>query len=111
MQEIEALTRCPECKGEHLVRDYERAEIVCEDCGLVLENSLIDEGPEWRALDSEQRESPERAGPPSSIKSPDKGLSTSIRWRNKEADGRQTPHKAPAQDYPPRKRQPRARPA
>ncbi len=109
MQEVEALTRCPECKGEHLVRDYERAEIVCEDCGLVLDSALIDEGPEWRAFDSEQRESRERAGPPSTIMSHDKGLSTSIGWRNKDAYGRQIPHKSRAQIYRLRKWQHRIR--
>src|SRR2546427_86641 len=109
VQEVEALTRCPECKGEHLVRDYERAEIVCNDCGLVLDESLIDEGPEWRAFDSEQRESRERAGPPSTIMSHDKGLSTSIGWRNKDAYGRQIPHKSRAQIYRLRKWQHRIR--
>src|SRR3990172_9255231 len=109
MQEVEALTRCPECKGEHLVRDYERAEIVCADCGLVLDEFLIDEGPGWRAFDSEQRESRERAGPPSTMLSHDKGLSTSIGWRNKDAYGRQIPHKSRAQIYRLRKWQHRIR--
>jgi transcription initiation factor TFIIB len=109
MQEVEALTRCPECKGEHLVRDYERAEIVCADCGLVLDEFLIDEGPDWRAFDSEQRESRERAGPPSTMLSHDKGLSTSIGWRNKDAYGRQIPHKSRAQIYRLRKWQHRIR--
>ena len=45
MREIEIVTKCPECTGEHLVRDYERAEIVCNDCGLVLDDMIIDEGP------------------------------------------------------------------
>src|SRR3989337_2186416 len=109
MQEVEAVTKCPECAGDHLIRDYERAEIVCESCGLVLDSSLIDEGPEWRAFDSEQRESRERAGPPSSIMSHDKGLSTSIGWRNKDAYGRQIPHKSRAQIYRLRKWQHRIR--
>src|SRR5213594_9699 len=85
VREVEITTQCPECHGDHLVRDYSRAEIVCEDCGLVLDDMIIDEGPEWRAFDSEQRESRERAGPPSTIMAHDKGLSTSIGWRNKDA--------------------------
>src|SRR5438132_1716059 len=58
VREVEITTQCPECRGDHLVRDYSRAEIVCEDCGLVLDDMIIDEGPEWRAFYSEQRESP-----------------------------------------------------
>src|SRR3989442_6398018 len=99
VREVEITTQCPECRGDHLVRDYSRAEIVCEDCGLVLDDMIIDEGPEWRAFDSEQRESRERAGTPSTIMAHDKGLSTSIGWRNKDAYGRQMPHKSPAQIY------------
>src|SRR2546422_1146471 len=85
VREVEITTQCPECRGDHLVRDYSRAEIVCEDCGLVLDDMIIDEGPEWRAFDSEQRESRERAGPPSTIMAHDKGLSTSIGLRDKDA--------------------------
>ncbi len=109
MKEIEVVNACPECSSERLVRDYERAEIVCESCGLVLDQFIIDEGPDWRAFDSEQRESRERAGPPSSVMSHDKGLSTSIGWRNKDAYGRQIPHKSRAQIYRLRKWQHRIR--
>src|SRR3989304_3460532 len=109
MKEIEVMTTCPECRSEHLIRDYERAEIVCESCGLVLDDFIIDEGPDWRAFDTEQRESRERAGPPSSVMSHDKGLSTSIGWRNKDAYGRQIPHKSRAQIYRLRKWQHRIR--
>src|SRR5467141_1269760 len=109
VREVEITTACPECRGDHLVRDYSRAEIVCEDCGLVLDDMIIDEGPEWRAFDSEQRESRERAGPPSTIMAHDKGLSTSIGWRNKDAYGRQIPHKSRAQIYRLRKWQHRIR--
>jgi len=109
MREVEVVTQCPECRAGHLVRDYERAEIVCESCGLVLDEALIDAGPEWRAFDAEQRESRERSGPPSSIMAHDKGLSTSIGWRNKDAFGKQIPHKSRAQIYRLRKWQHRIR--
>ena len=46
MKEIEVVNACPECSSERLVRDYERAEIVCESCGLVLDDFIIDEGPD-----------------------------------------------------------------
>src|SRR3989442_10310002 len=50
VREVEITTQCPECRGDHLVRDYSRAEIVCEDCGLVLDDMIIDEGPECRCF-------------------------------------------------------------
>ncbi len=109
MAEVDIITRCPECNSPHLVRDYERAEVICQDCGLVLDEGMIDEGPEWRAFDSEQREARERAGPPSTIMSHDKGLSTQIGWRNKDAYGRTIPHRSRAQIYRLRKWQHRIR--
>src|SRR3989454_2340179 len=93
VREVEITTQCPECRGDHLVRDYSRAEIVCEDCGLVLDDMIIDEGPEWRAVDSEQRGTPEGGRPPSTIMAPHKGLSTPIGWRDKDAHRPPTSHK------------------
>lgn len=100
---------CPECNSDRLVRDYERAELICEDCGLVLSESLIDEGPEWRAFDSEQRSKRERTGPPLTLMSHDWGLSTQIGWRNKDAYGKTIPHKSRSQIYRLRKWQHRIR--
>ena len=82
---------------------------MCDSCGLVLDDSIIDSGPEWRAFDTNQRESRERAGPPSSILAHDKGLSTNIGWRNKDAYGKQIPHRSRAQIYRLRKWQHRIR--
>src|SRR2546426_582778 len=62
VREVEITTQCPECRGDHLVRDYSRAEIVCEDCGLVLDDMIIDEGPEWRAVPPGPAGPPGRAG-------------------------------------------------
>ena len=53
--EIEEVSECPECKSTRIVQDYERGELVCRDCGLVIDDSYIDHGPEWRAFDPEQR--------------------------------------------------------
>ena len=44
---IDIITSCKECDSKHLARDYERGELVCEDCGLVLEDCAIDRGREW----------------------------------------------------------------
>ena len=33
---------CPECGGRQLVHDYERAELVCQNCGLVIDEDFID---------------------------------------------------------------------
>ncbi|RLF57031.1 MAG: transcription initiation factor IIB, partial [Thermoplasmata archaeon] len=53
---VEEITKCPECGSTNLRRDYSRGELVCEDCGLVIDENIIDMGPEWRAFDAEQKE-------------------------------------------------------
>jgi hypothetical protein len=44
-EDVVAATRCTNCGSTHLTRDYERGELVCDECGLVLEESMIDQGP------------------------------------------------------------------
>jgi len=50
--------------------------VYCSDCGLVVEEYLIDHGPEWRAYDSEQASKRTRTGPGMTYRVHDKGLST-----------------------------------
>ncbi|MFC7129300.1 transcription initiation factor IIB [Haloferax chudinovii] len=78
---------CPECSG-HLVTDEEHGETICEDCGLVVEDTVVDRGPEWRAFDSAERDSKSRVGAPTTQMMHDKGLSTNIGWQNKDAYGK-----------------------
>jgi len=108
-EEIEQVKNCPECGSTHIVRDYSRAEVVCEGCGLVIDDGLIDQGPEWRAFDSEQRQKRARTGPPMRYTLHDKGLSTTLSWKNKDAYGRSIPTKNRAQIYRLRKWQRRTR--
>ncbi|BAB60255.1 transcription initiation factor B [TFB] [Thermoplasma volcanium GSS1] len=101
--ESEAPKRCPECHSEHLIRDYEHGELICADCGAVIEDSFIDQGPEWRAFDSDQDERRARTGSPMTYLSHDKGLATEISWSNKDYYGKRIPHKNRAQIYRVRK--------
>lgn len=81
-------SKCPECGCTRLVRDYERAEVTCASCGLVVDDHLLDLGPEWRAFDSEQRDKKQRGGAPMTYTIHDMGLSTVIDWRDKDIFGR-----------------------
>ncbi|OPX59507.1 MAG: Transcription initiation factor IIB [Methanobacterium sp. PtaB.Bin024] len=100
MSEIEKIeTKCPECQSEKLINDHERGEIVCGSCGLVIDDNLVDMGPEWRAFDHEQRDKRTRVGAPITYTIHDKGLSTMIDWRNKDIYGRDIPARNRAQWY------------
>ncbi|MHA1835789.1 MAG: transcription initiation factor IIB [Candidatus Odinarchaeia archaeon] len=103
------INRCPECGCAQLVRDYQRAEVICVNCGLVIRSKIIDSGPEWRAFDSEQREKRVRAGSPMTYTVHDKGLSTTIDWRNIDSFGNKIKSNKRAQMYRLRKWQRRIR--
>jgi transcription initiation factor TFIIB len=108
-QKIEEIFQCPKCGSTHLSRDYRRGELICKDCGLVIEEDFIDHGPEWRAFDSEQREKRARTGSPMTYTIHDKGLSTMIGWKNRDSYGKSIPTRNRAQLYRLRKWQRRIR--
>ncbi len=105
----ETVKECPECGSRTLEHDYERAELVCRDCGLVVTTNIIDQGPEWRAFDHDQRMKRSRVGAPMTFTIHDKGLSTMIDWRNRDSYGRSISSKNRAQLYRLRKWQRRIR--
>ncbi|MBI4344056.1 MAG: transcription initiation factor IIB [Euryarchaeota archaeon] len=106
---VEYTENCPECRSNSLTKDYERAEIVCNQCGLVIDEKIMDPGPEWRAFDYEQRVKRSRVGAPMTYTIHDKGLSTVIDWRNKDSYGKDIAPRKRAQLYRLRKWQQRIR--
>jgi transcription initiation factor TFIIB len=104
---IEYANKCPECNSSDFTKDYQRAEVICKNCGLVVREEIADHGPEWRAYDKEQRDRKARSGPPVKYTMHDKGLSTTISWRNRDAYGRSIPTRQRAQLYRLRKWQQR----
>lgn len=107
--DIEKITECPECGGSKISQDYDRGELICEDCGLVIDDQYIDKGPEWRAFDMKQEDSRARAGPAMSEMMHDKGLSTEIDSSGRDSKGRALSSSKKAQMYRLRKWQRRSR--
>lgn len=95
--------KCPDCGSKSLKRDNERGEVVCRQCGLVVEEDMVQEGPEWRAFDSEQRASRARTGAPLKYMSPNKGLVTEIDQYNRDVRGGKIAPSQQAQLYRMRK--------
>ena len=85
-EQADESTSCPECAGR-LVVDNEHGETICESCGLVVEEDSVDRGPEWRAFDAKEKDEKSRVGAPTTNMMHDKGLSTNIDWRDKDAYG------------------------
>jgi len=101
--------KCPECSSSNLVHDYDTGETVCGNCGLVVQEQMMDKGPEWRAFTREEKESRSRVGIPTSYSVHDKGLSTAIGRVDRDAFGRKLPMSTRLQMWRLRKWQIRSR--
>src|SRR3989475_10841232 len=102
---VEEVLRCPECGSEHIVRDYARGEIVCDTCGLGINENQIDEGPEWTAYSPEESDKLSRTGAPRSYSTGSMGLTTVIPSSNRDARGNVIPMRERAKFYRSRKLQ------
>ncbi|MDP6905917.1 MAG: transcription initiation factor IIB [Candidatus Thermoplasmatota archaeon] len=107
--QVEDIVKCPECNSRNLERDETRGELVCQDCGLVLEDNVIDQGAEWRVFSPEQGDQRARTGAPMTVMLHDKGLSTDIDWQNKDYSGKTINSRYRSQFYRMRKWQKRSR--
>jgi len=79
--------KCPECGGKVVV-DPRNGEVVCSSCGLVIEESTLDPGPEWRSYSLDEKASRSRVGPPLLLQRHNKGLPTVIGRFDVDSHGR-----------------------
>ncbi len=78
---------CPECGENSVIADEVRGIIVCEECGFVVFEKIINSGAEWRAYTSEEVINRVRTGIPSKLSYYDKGLNTVIGNDDKDGNG------------------------
>ena len=93
---------------EELTRTAD-GELIHEETGLIVEEEQIDPGPEWRAFNHSERQSKSRVGAPTTKTMHDKGLTTTIDWKDKDAYGRSISSKKRSQMHRLRKWQERIR--
>jgi transcription initiation factor TFIIB len=74
----EYVKKCPECGGINLFYNKEKGEVICKDCGLVVEDKMVDFGQDWREFDSESSEQKRRTGAPITYTQYDQGLGTEV---------------------------------
>ena len=68
--------KCPECGSSNLVYDESKGEVICGDCGLLVEEKMVDTSHELRQFDKSEKKS--RGGAPMSMQKFDKGLTTNV---------------------------------
>ena len=78
--------QCPECDSTDNITDYIRAEVFCNKCGLVLDESIIENYPK-NNYNSDIIENSNGIGAPVTLTLHDKGLSTTIGKYNKDHYG------------------------
>jgi len=81
---------CPVCGGP-VITDRERGETVCAQCGLVVAESAVDMGPEWRSFDKVKRV---RTAPLKLVVKTDMAVKAehSVQWRRLAKFHRETMH-------------------
>ena len=72
---------CPECGSTNFTKDFNTYELLCE-CGCVVDEDIIDLGPEWNNYENSQKDN-SRVGKPKLMGIHDGGLSTDISRSNK----------------------------
>jgi len=85
---LQVSDRCPQCGRRSLVNDAHTGELTCHNCGFVVSERAVDQGPEWRSFSDEKGADRVRTGSPTSITLRDMGLSTMIGRSNRDASGR-----------------------
>ncbi len=71
------IKRCPECGSIDLTYDDQRGEVVCNECGLLIEEKMVDTGQDAGGQ-FDKNDKKGRGGAPMSIQKFDKGLTTNV---------------------------------
>jgi transcription initiation factor TFIIB len=81
------ITKCQSCGNDQIITDSESGEMICDKCGRVISDKLLEVGPEWRAYGTDERGDRTRTGPVPSLARHDLGLSTIIGRTDRDASG------------------------
>jgi transcription initiation factor TFIIB len=69
--------RCPECNSVNLTYDDQKGEIICNECGLIVEEKMVDTGQDAGGQ-FDKADKKGRGGAPISMQKFDKGLTTNV---------------------------------
>jgi len=77
-EEGDMVLTCPECESQHFEDNSAQGELVCVECGTIIDEDRIDDSAEYRAFNESEREKKARAGQPLTYTKHDMGVSTEI---------------------------------
>ncbi|PIN75532.1 hypothetical protein COV18_03180 [Candidatus Woesearchaeota archaeon CG10_big_fil_rev_8_21_14_0_10_37_12] len=70
--------KCTDCGSINLFVNRDKGEIVCRDCGLVIEDKMVEFGQEWREFEDGDSSGRRRTGAPMTYTQFDQGLGTEV---------------------------------
>jgi transcription initiation factor TFIIB len=71
--------KCSDCGSINLFINKAKGEVICKDCGLVIEDKMVEFGQEWREFESDSgSQSQRRTGAPMTYTQYDQGLGTEV---------------------------------
>lgn len=85
---LQVSDKCPQCGKRMLVEDSNSGELSCSNCGYVVSERAIEQGPEWRNFSDDKSADKARTGLPTSIMYRDMGLATVVGKSNRDASGK-----------------------
>ena len=86
-----SVQKCPRCGKGPMVMDSTGGELLCSNCGFVVNEKIEEMGPEWRAFSKEEKDDRSRTGVPASLAMHDMGLATVIGSADRDASGKSLP--------------------
>jgi transcription initiation factor TFIIB len=89
--QIRTKERCPRCSKDAIVTDAETGEMICSRCAFVINERLVDSGPEWRSFLGDKTNKA-RTGDGTFLTIHDMGLATIINPTNKDSTGKPISH-------------------
>ena len=69
---------CPNCGNTDFVENSARAELICRECGTVVDENRVEESASPRAFSAEEKQKKARTGSPVTYTKAGKGIKTSI---------------------------------
>ena len=76
---MDLVKKCPECGSINLFYNKDKGEVICRDCGLVVEEKMVDFDQEWRDFEDDHGGvSRRRTGAPMTYTQYDQGLGTEV---------------------------------
>lgn len=69
---------CPNCGNTNFVENSARAELICRECGTVVDEDRVEESASPRAFSAEEKQKKARTGSPVTYTKAGKGIKTSI---------------------------------